>query len=354
MQLNAGVSAVSAKMISTILLIAATLSGLVQPHSEPVPTNSAAMGSVLVIKNPAATRAFAPQAAPIREMINEGLIRFTRQPTVQAAWLSLVTTQDTIGVKVHSAPGRTSGTRPAVVAGFIESLLEAGIPASNIIIWDRRSVDLRLAGYFELAGRYGVRVTGALEEGYDREHFYEAPLIGKLVYGDLEFGQKGEGVGRKSYVSNLLTRRMTKIVNITPLLNHNYAGVSGARYGLAIASVDNILRFEDTQRLSTAIPEIYGQNEIADRVVLNVVDALICQYQGEEQTRLHDSTALNELWFSSDPVAVDVLALQELEREKGDDSRKTPGKLIYTNAGLMELGIADPAKIKVERIPLRK
>ena len=37
---------------------------------------------------------------------------------------------------------------------------------------------------------------------------------------------------------------MTKIINVTPLLNHNLAGVSGILYGLAIGSVDNTLRFE--------------------------------------------------------------------------------------------------------------
>jgi hypothetical protein len=343
----------TANRMIAVLLLAATLSGLVQPQADGtnVPVSS---GNILIVKNPAATRAFMPQPGPIRELINEGLLRFTRKETVRDAWLSLVAPDDTVGIKVHSAPGTTSGTRPAVVAGFVESLLDAGIAPGKIVIWDRRSVDLRLAGFFELGAKYGVEVTGALEEGYDPNRAYEAALLGKLVYGDLEFGKKGEGVGRKSYVSNLLTHRITKIVNLTPLLNNNYAGVSGALYGLAMASVDNTLRFEDTQRLATAIPEIFALPEIADRVVLNVVDALICQYQGEEQTRLQDSTALNELWFSNDPVAVDVLALRELDKQKGEDTRKTPGKQIYFNAGLMELGTSDPAKIKVERVHSQK
>ncbi len=334
----------------TFLILAVTLSGIVDPRADVASTNT---GQVLIVGNPAATRAFAPQFQPIREMVREGLTRFTSRPTPAEAWRSLLSTQDVVGLKVHSAPGKTSGTRPAVVAAFIESLMEAGVPVSRIVIWDRREVDMRLAGFFELGERYGVTVAGAADAGFDEKRSYETALIGKLVYGDLEFGRKGEGVGRKSYVSKLLTQKITKIVNITPLLNHNYAGVSGALYGLSMASVDNILRFEDMQRLATAIPEIYALPEIADKVVLNVVDALICQYQGEERSLLHYSTALNELWFSSDAVAVDVLALQELEREKGPDRRRTPAKEIYSNAGLMELGTSDPAKIKVERVMLK-
>jgi hypothetical protein len=336
----------------TFFILAATLSGIFEPRADTtVLTNSS---RVLVVQNPDATRAFAPQPAAIRDMVGEGITRFTTKPTAKAAWLSLISTQDVVGLKVYSAPGRDSGTRPAVVAAFIESLLGAGIPASHIVVWDRRDIDLRLAHFHELADRYGVTVTGAIDEGFDEKYSYDTALIGKLVYGDIEFGRKGEGIGRKSYVTKLLTRKITKIINITPLLNHNYAGVSGALYGLAMSSVDNTLRFEDSQRLATAVPEIYALPEISDKVVLNVVDALICQYEGEERTRLQDSSALNELWFSLDPVAVDVLALQALEKEKGSDKRRTPAKEIYSNAGLMELGTSDPSKIKVERVRLKE
>ncbi len=342
-----------------LLIIAATLSGIVQPRADApslsrtdslISTNS---GQITVVEHPGATRSFAPQPDAIREMVREGLTHFTAKTDVKEAWLSLISPRDVVGLKVHSAPGRTSGTRPAVVGAFIETLLQAGVPASNIVIWDRRMVDLRLAGYNELAEKYGVGMAGAMDEGYDSKHAYETALLGKLVYGDLEFGKKGEGIGRKSYVSNLLTHRITKIVNITPLLNHNLAGVSGALYGLAIASVDNTLRFEESQRLTTAIPEIYALPEIADAVALNVVDALICQYQGEERSLLHYSTALNQIWFSADPVAVDLLAIVELEKQKGEDKRKTPGKVIYQNAGLMELGVSDPSRIFIERVQIK-
>ena len=67
--------------------------------------------------------------------------------------------------------------------------------------------------------------AGAAESGYDEKVFYDTPLLGSLVWGDLEFGKKGEGIGRKSFVSKLVSTNMTKIVNITPLLNHNEAGV---------------------------------------------------------------------------------------------------------------------------------
>src|SRR5262249_4636946 len=217
------------------------------------------------------------------------------------AWSSLISTQDTVGIKVFSAPGHTSGTRPAVVEALVKSLLDAGHPQKQIVVWDKHLSDLRQAGFFELAERYGVRVAGAAEAGYDEKTFYETALLGQLVWGDLEFGQKGEGVGRKSYVSKLVTQQMTKIINVNPLLNHTFAGVSGNLGGLALGSVDNTIRFEnDAERLATGVPEIIALPALGDRVILNIVDALICQYQGEEKTLLQYSQPLNQLWFSTD------------------------------------------------------
>ena len=306
-------------------------------------------------QEPDATVAFSPQPEKIPPIIQRGLTLFTGKPTLAEAWRSLVSTQDTVGIKVFSTPGPTSGTRPAVVEAVVKGLLAAGQPPKQVVVWDKHLSDLRQAGFFELAERYGVRVAGAAEAGYDdKAQPYESPLLGQLVWGDLEFGQKGEGIGRKSYVSKLVTQQMTKIINVTPLLNHNFAGVSGNLWGLALGSVDNTLRFEnDADRLATGVPEIIALPVLGDRVVLNIVDALICQYQGEEKTLLHYSAALNQLWFGTDPVALDVLSIQELDRQrKAAHARTVKTNLeLYRNASLLEIGVSDVRFIDVERWP---
>ena len=61
---------------------------------------------------------------------------------------------------------------------------------------------------------------------------------------------------------------------------------------------------------------------------------------------------LNQLWFSRDPVALDTLAIQELDRERQliEAPAFKPNPELYANAALLQLGVNDPAKIQVEKI----
>jgi len=310
---------------------------------------------VVVAYHPGATEAFKPRRAIISNMVAKGIVQLTGASNAVAAWRSLVSTQDTVGIKVYSSPGANSGTRPEVAAALVEGLLAAGVPARQIILWDKHRGDLRRAGYFEMVERYGIRVEGAAQVGYDDKTFYETAFLGQLVWGDLEFGKTGEGIGRRSYVSRLISKEITKIINVTPMLNHNAASVCGNLFSLAAGSVDNTFRFEhDARLLGEAVPEIYALETIGDRVVLNITDALICQYQGEQRTLLHYSTVLNELWFSRDPVALDVLSIRELVRQRSA-AEMNPARvnsILYENAELLELGVAEVDRIRIERVKM--
>ena len=336
-------------MVAGSLLLSGTLPAADSLSLAP----ASARAQVVTAHNPQAMVAFKPTPEVVEEMVNQAITNFTRQPTVAAAWASLAGTNETIGIKVYTAPGSNTGTRPSVAAAVIKGLLAAGTPTNRIIVWDRHESDLRRAGYFELAERFGIRVAGAAEAGYDPKTFYEAAMIGNLVFGDLEFGKKDEGAGKKSFVSKLVSQQMTKIINIAPVLNHNGAGVAGNLFSLALSSVDNTVRFEAAPaRLATAVPEIYALPALGDRVVLNISDALICQYEGEERSLLHYSVDLNEIRLSRDPVALDVLALQDLESSRKARSQiELPSNWeLYKNAALLELGVADPKHIDITKL----
>jgi hypothetical protein len=334
-------------------LLGGLFSAAAAEYLMPPATNSAAR--VVVAQGNKLLAAFEPDALRVEAVFNRGLLAFTRKSSVAAAWQSLVQTNDIVGIKVFSAPGSLSGSRPAVVAAIARGLMAAGLPARQIIIWDRREDDLRTAGFFELGARLGARVAGTMESGHDETNFYlpDSPVIGSLVWGDREFLKKGEGVGKKSFVSKLVSRDMTRIISVAPLMNENAAGVCGHFYSLALGSVDNTRRFEgDPDRLAVALPEIYALPCVGDRVVLHVTDALLGQYQGGPASFLQYSTELDQLWFSHDPVALDTLALKELARErKLFDAQPLPSNYqLYTNAVMLQLGVNIPSRIHVETV----
>ncbi len=313
------------------------------------PLQPLASSKVIVVHDPQAFAGYNPNPAAIRSMFEGGLTALTEKKDAVSAVRAFVNTNDIVGIKVFSGPGQLTGTRPSVVRALVEQLISAGVPSTNIVIWDRRMLDLRRAGYIELGEKLHVRVAGSMDEGYDTNVFYSAPFVGKLIWSDVEFGRTGEGIGRKSYVSKLLTQQLTKIIQVTPLLNHNVAGVSGNLYGLAIGSIDNYLRFENPTQMASGVPEIYALPQVGDKVALNIVDALLCQYLGEDEVLLQYATLLNELRFSTDPVALDVLSLDELEQQRRKHGAPSPKitRELYENAAVLDLGKSDAKRIEV-------
>lgn len=319
-------------------------------------TNS--MVRVAVAQGNNLLNAYVPDQGRVEEAFDRGLTFFTGQSTVSNAWRSLVSPKDIVGIKVFSAPGPVCGTRPAVVTAIVLGLLAAGQQPDQIIIWDRHASDLRTAGYYQLGQELGVLVAGAEEAGYDSNAFYlpDSPVVGQLVWGDLEFGKtnKDSEAGKKSFISKLVSQHMTKIISVVPLMNENSAGVCGHLFSLGLGSVDNTRRFEgNPERLAVALPELYALPLIGDRVVLNVTDALLCQYEGGPKGYLQFSQVRNEIWIGKDPVALDTMALKELmlQRRLLNAPAMPSNFAIYTNAVLLELGVDDPSRIEIEKAP---
>ena len=312
-----------------------------------------ARANVIIAEDREAIDAFNVRPERVEALFQRGLLALTGKSSPEAAWRGLVSTRDIVGIKVVSGPG-PGGTRPAVVGAAVRGLLAAGVPARNVIVWDKRLADLRRGGFVELAQRLGVRAQGALESGYDEAAHAEFSLLGKPVWGDHEFGKTTEETGRRSFVSRLVSKQLTKIINLTPLLNHNLAGVSGNAFTLAMDSVDNTLRFENSpEYLAEAVAEIFALEAVGDKAVLHVTDALICQYQGEELSRLHYSAMLGQLRFSKDPVALDILSIREIEQQRALKKLEAPkpNLKIYANCALLELGVDDPRRIDVHLAP---
>jgi hypothetical protein len=87
-------------------------------------------------------------------------------------------------------------------------------------------------------------------------------------------------------------------------------------------------------------------------VVLNIVDALVCQYEGGQRGLLHYSVVLDQLRFSRDPVALDMLSIKELDRQRRNARAPNvrPNLQLYRNASLLELGVSELSRMQIETL----
>lgn len=270
--------------------------------------------------------------AVVQRMVDALVMRVTGKPTVSEAWRSLVSPKDRVGIKVAAAGGTVSGTNPQVVDAIVAGLSEAGIPASNIIVWDRNLADLIASGFRRDGSRYELRWVDPVK-GYDPKTQVSAPVLGKLIWGDSGFGERsgarvadvlasGEQLSSRSLYSQVLSREVTKVINVPSLTDSFLTGINGALANMVLPNIDNWRRFTKPPAFGDPyLAEIYADAIIRDKVVLTILDGLVLQYAGGPFANPGFLLDHCTLYASRDPVAIDATGVRLL------DEARAPSKL---------------------------
>ncbi|NQU10615.1 DUF362 domain-containing protein [bacterium] len=280
---------------------------------------------VVTVTDAAAIRGVETDTVRVQAMVSAGLQKITGTTDAAAAWRALgVASNDVVGIKISTQTGPLQATRPAVVAALAAGLRAAGVASTNIIVWDRYPAALRAAGY-ELTtdqadGRppavsYVVRAVVG-DTGWDPAARYESRTDGKLIWGDLLFGRADTDLSNVSHYPRLLSQRLTKLVNVPVLQDHENYGLMGCVANLSAALVDNSRRFESFGRGDPEMAEIAASPLLWPKTVLHVLDALLAGYAGGPKFKLQYAWPCGRLYLSRDPVAVDALALALLEEKR--------------------------------------
>jgi len=304
----------------------------------------------------------------VRRMVDELVLAVTGQSNVASAWGSLVKSTDVVGIKVCTNGAPLFSTHPAVVDAIEAGLMDAGVPAQNIVVWDREEKLLKLAGFRARSNGYRLMWS---EKNYDLKVFVTSPVSGRLIYGDMLFVSKAPDVLREarptpdkdkkkrfvldnlsaqSHVSNVLTHVVTKVINVPVLSDHFFCGLSGALFNMTIQNLDNWRRLVQAPiNGDPSIPEAYADPRIGEKVVLNIMDGLIALYAGapigDANYAIHHGT----LYASKDPVALDAVALKKLDQWRTEAQMEPASKTAkYLKTAVdYRLGNADLNKIEV-------
>ncbi|MDL5046213.1 DUF362 domain-containing protein [Oscillatoria amoena NRMC-F 0135] len=304
----------------------------------------------------------------ISAMTDRAIGSFFGAASAAAAFGKLVSPTDVVGLKVFSTPGAVKATNKAIVRTVINALKAAGVPAGNIIVWDKFRFDLETAHFlptFQLEEKIPVMAT-APDAGYGDEPFYDFEVTGTLIWGDRDFNAKkasadinADGTGNlqlstKSYFSRLVTQRCTKLINLPSLCDHPDFGINGALVNMAIGSVDNSRRFGVRPYFGVPpIPDIYSNPAINNKVILTVMDALITTYAGGPSFRADFSAQTGQIFVATDPVAIDSLCLRQVInlRKTGSNIPTPPWFGVHVEAAAeYGLGVADPKKINLSTV----
>ena len=292
-------------------------------------------------------------------MVDRLVIAVTGQPDVARAWGSLVSPNDKIGIKISAAGGQLFTTHKEVVDAIVDGLVAAGHPRKSIIVWDRSINGIKDAGY--RPGAEGFQLKGiAPKDGYDEKAVFSAPLLGTLVWGDLDYrGELGkleplsdaENTSNISHISRILANDVTKVINVPVMSNTEMNGIAGCLYNMTIPNIDNWRRFAQGRGFGAAsIAEIFGNPLVGKKVVLNIVDGLVAQYAGGPQSQPLYSEHHATLYASKDPVALDAIVLQKLEEWRTRGKLPAIGQMAaYVEAaGYSGLGNASRDRIELK------
>ena len=257
-------------------------------------------------------------SAIVKRMVDTLVCRLTGHPTPSAAWASLVKPTDRVGIKVAASGGSIGGTRTEIVNAVAVGLREAGIPASNIIVWDRNKDDLLTAGFSIDSPNYRLRWTDP--DGYDPQSKVTAPVVGRLIWGDSKFGindgspverllAANEQLSSTSHYSKILSQQIDKVINIPSLMDSFLTGLNGAIANMTIPNIDNWRRFtREPDHGDPYLAEIYADAMIRDKVVLTILDGLRLQYAGGPFPNPGFLLDHHTIFMSRDPVAIDATA----------------------------------------------
>ena len=263
-------------------------------------------------------------------LLDASMQKLTNASDPTAAWRTLFGPEDRIGIKVNTLG---LSTQPAVAEAIAVGLTKAGIPAENILIWDRFDVEMASAGYKINKSTRGVQCRGTDAEQIGAG--YESRIEGS--------GQIG------SCFSQIVARELDKLICVPVLKDHNLAGVSlGMKnfYG----AIHNPNKYHD-HNCDPYIVDVVSHRYIRDKWCLTVCDATGAQVHAGPGRHPGFAWPFGGLIVSTDVVAADAVAASLLEEERQARGLKAlaeegrPTKHI-TTAATRGLGVADLNRIE--------
>jgi len=265
----------------------------------------------------------------LRKLLDAAMQKLTNEPDAAAAWRRVFRPGDRVGIKVNTLG---LATQPAVVDAVVAGLRSAGVPAENIIIWDRFDVELAAAGFKLNTSARGVRCRGTDAQSYGTGYLPDIAVNGEI----------GSCFSR-------IVADVDALISVPVLKDHNLAGASLGMKNF-FGAIHNPNKYH-SHNCDPYVADVVSHRYIRPKWKLTVCDGTRAQYNAGPGRHPGFAWDFGGLIVGTDFVATDAVAADLLEKKRQEAGLKSlaaeerPARHIAT-AGARGLGVAELDKIE--------
>lgn len=276
-----------------------------------------------------------PDEQGVLALLDKAMATYTGREKPVEAWQRIVPRGKVIGLKVNGLGGRGISTHAVLIHAICERLQQAGVPAGDIIVWDRNARDLVACGMSINTDRSRVRCCGSDVAGFDD------PAV-----------QCGSAQLR---MSKILTRDCGMVISVPILKDHQMSGVTFSMKNMYGVIDRPFLLHGDN--CNPGVADLNALTLVRERVRFTIGDALTSVYEGGPVYSPEHLWQPNALIVGEDRVAVDYSALQILDRKRVQeglptlkDAGREPRYIATAADAAHRLGTNDPQRIQLMEV----
>jgi uncharacterized protein (DUF362 family) len=248
----------------------------------------------------------------VGRMLNEGMKELTGESSSAAAWQRFIEPHDVVGIKINPSGAPVCYSSPEIVREIVAALRSVGVPAQNIVVFDRYSYEIEMGSY-QARLPVGTRLVG-IECGA-----FDASRYDLDVYCDADFFGESE---TRSFLAKVVTQELTKIINIPTMKDHAASGVTGCLKNLGYGCFNNVARTHQAPYTFTDpfIGYLCSTEPLRSKAVLNIMDGTREVWHGGPLTKNWDFVyEAKTLFIGTDPVGMDTIELEAIEKKRREN-----------------------------------
>ncbi len=285
----------------------------------------------------------------VRTLLERAMKELTGESSARDAWAKFIEPKDIVGIKINPSGAPACCSSPEIVREIITAVQSVGVPARNIVVYDRYSYEIDLGSYQALLPTE-IRIVGIQDAFVSGVVGYEPNL-----YCDANFFGEWE---TRSYMASIVAHEVTKIINVPTMKDHSASGVTGALKNLAYGTFNNVARTHRAPHTFTnpLIGMMCTVEPLRSKSVLHIMDGMRQVWHGGPLTQVQEFIEQpGILMVSTDPVAMDTVELEAIEKKRSehgapslwqhDPSSITPDMSVFFHDATKNLFFRQPGHI---------